>query len=101
MTNDPDIPKQRAFNDPTVECCKRDAADCDCPPKKLRITTVVIVQREESLARIWYKGMTPEQAQEMVQTQEIEDVLKEFVADVESTKVEDLIVTRTVNIVEG
>lgn len=22
----------RAFNDPVVDCCGRDAADCDCPP---------------------------------------------------------------------
>lgn len=23
----------KALNDPTVECCGRDAADCDCPPE--------------------------------------------------------------------
>lgn len=23
---------EKAFNDPTVDCCGRDAADCDCPP---------------------------------------------------------------------
>jgi hypothetical protein len=29
---DPAAPPMRAFNDPIVDCCGRDAADCDCPP---------------------------------------------------------------------
>lgn len=28
----------RAFNDPTVDCCDRDAADCDCPTSDADMT---------------------------------------------------------------
>lgn len=98
---DATIPQQRAFNDPTVDCCGRDAADCDCPPKKLRIRTVIVMERTESMARTWYKGLTPQQAQDMMQNLETDEVVREFIADVESTKDEDLFVTRTVDIIEG
>lgn len=30
-----DFRKPKAFNDPTVDCCERDAADCDCPDKQV------------------------------------------------------------------
>jgi hypothetical protein len=32
QTIDEDLGRPRAFNDPRVDCCGRDAADCDCPP---------------------------------------------------------------------
>lgn len=31
----------KAFNDPTVDCCERDAADCDCPDKPILPTLTV------------------------------------------------------------
>lgn len=30
MNHDFRQPRVKAFNDPTVDCCKRDSADCDC-----------------------------------------------------------------------
>lgn len=32
--------KKRALNDPIVDCCGRDAADCDCPPEQPYLTTL-------------------------------------------------------------
>lgn len=101
MATDPNIPQQRAFNDPTVDCCNRDAADCDCPPKKMKIVTLVLIERTESFTRPWYKGMTQDEIVDAVKTQDPDDMIQEFVDDVQSTKAEDLFIVRTVKIVEG
>lgn len=98
---DADIPQQRAFNDPTAACCERDVANCDCPPKKVHIRTLVMIERTESLSRPWYKGMTADEVVEAIKTQDPGDMIQEFVDDVQSTKTEDLFIVRTVKLIEG
>lgn len=41
----------KAFNDPTVECCERDAADCDCTTE-LELPTAALFE----LRRVWRTG---------------------------------------------
>lgn len=97
------IPQQRALNDPTVECCGRDAADCDCAPvkpKRVITTRVLVITRDESITRRWWEGMTEDEIIASIEGQKIDDQIQEFVDDAQSTRAEDLFFVQTVKIVD-
>lgn len=70
-------------------------------PTRVVTTTLVMITRDESLDRVWYKGMTPEEVVDMLKNQPLEGnngMIQEFVDDVQSTKTEDLCIIRTVKL---
>lgn len=73
----------------------------DKKPTRVVTTTLVMITRDESLDRVWYKGLTPEEVVDMLKNQPLEGnngQIQEFVDDVQSTKTEDLFIVRTVKL---
>lgn len=50
----------KAFNDPTVDCCGRDAADCDCPPQYEAEARKLGAERGLAAASWVFDGNTPQ-----------------------------------------